>query len=32
MRNALARWEDHLRALVEGSERKVIPYAPAAAS
>jgi len=32
MRNALARWEDHLRTLVEGGERKVLPYAPAEAS
>ena len=31
VRNALALWEDHVRALVEGSERKLIPYAPATA-
>jgi integrase len=27
MRNALARWEDYLRAPVEGGERKVVPFA-----
>jgi integrase len=32
VRNALATWHDHLRALVEGGERKVIPYAPGTAS
>ena len=26
IRNALATWHDHIRALVEGGERKVIPY------
>jgi hypothetical protein len=31
MRNALALWEDHVRTLVEGGERKVVPYAPQAA-
>jgi integrase len=32
VRNALALWEDHVRAFVEGGERKVIRYAPATAS
>ena len=32
VRNALAQWEDHVRTLIEGGERKVIPYAPATAS
>ena len=32
VRNALALWEDHVRTIVEGGERKVIPYAPATAS
>jgi integrase len=27
MRQALAMWEDHIRALVAGGERKIIPYA-----
>jgi integrase len=26
VRAALALWEDHLRTLVEGSERKILPY------
>jgi integrase len=30
MRQALALWEDHIRALVEGGERKVLPFTPAA--
>jgi integrase len=30
VRAALALWDDHVRALVEGGERKVLPYAPAA--
>jgi integrase len=29
---ALALWEDHVRTLAEGGERKVIHYTPAAAS
>jgi len=28
VRNALALWEDHVRSLVTGGERKVVPYAP----
>src|SRR5262245_18884742 len=28
VRNALALWEDHVRTLVAGGERKVVPYAP----
>jgi integrase len=32
VRAALAMWEDHIRTLVEGGERKVIPYVPAAAT
>ena len=32
VRAALGLWEDHVRTLVEGGERKVIPYAPQAAS
>jgi hypothetical protein len=31
-RAALAQWEDHVRALVEGGERKVIPMLPHVAS
>ena len=30
VRAALAQWHDHLRMLVEGGERKVLPYAPVA--
>src|SRR5262249_17316317 len=32
VRAALALWADHVRTLVEGGERKVVPYAPATAS
>ena len=32
VRAALALWEDHLRTLVEGGERKVVPYMPQAAT
>lgn len=32
MRTALALWEDHLRTLIEGGERKVLAYAPVTAS
>jgi len=32
VRAALALWCDHIRTLVEGGERKVIPYAPATAT
>jgi integrase len=32
VRAALALWEDHIRTLIEGGERKVIRYAPATAS
>jgi integrase len=32
VRNALALWEEHVRALVEGGERKVLPFQPAAAT
>jgi integrase len=32
VRAALALWEDHVRTIVEGGERKVISYAPATAS
>jgi integrase len=32
VRAALLMWEDHIRALVDGGERKVVPYAPHAAS
>jgi len=32
MRTALALWEDHLRTLVAGGERKVLAYTPATAS
>ena len=32
VRAALALWEDHVRTIVEGGERKIIPYAPATAS
>ena len=32
VRAALALWEDHVRTLVDGGERKVIPYAPVTAS
>jgi integrase len=31
VRAALAGWHDHIRTLVEGGERKVIPYIPTAA-
>jgi integrase len=30
VRAALALWEDHIRALIEGGERKVVPMTPAA--
>jgi integrase len=30
MRQALALWEDHIRALVEGGERKILPFEAAA--
>jgi len=30
VRAALALWEDHVRTLVEGGERNVLPYAPVA--
>jgi len=30
MRNALALWEDHIRTLTEGGQRKVLPYPQAA--
>ena len=26
VRNALALWEDHLRSLIDGAPRKVIPF------
>jgi integrase len=32
VRAALAQWHDHLRTIIEGGERKVMPYAPASAS
>jgi hypothetical protein len=32
IRNALALWHDHLRALVEGGERKIFHIGPASAS
>lgn len=32
VRAALALWEDHVRTLVEGGERKVVAFTPAAAS
>ena len=32
VRAALALWQDHVRTLVEGGERKVVPYAPHIAS
>jgi integrase len=32
VRAALALWADHVRTLVEGGERKVVPYAPHVAS
>jgi integrase len=32
MRQALAQWEDHIRALVEGGERKVVNFPPQVAS
>ena len=32
VRAALALWQDHVRTLVEGGERKIIPYAPHAAT
>ncbi len=32
VRAALALWHDHVRTLVEGGERKVVPYIPASAS
>jgi integrase len=32
VRAALAMWEDHIRTLVDGGERKVVPYAPHVAS
>jgi integrase len=32
VRAALALWEDHIRSLVEGSERTVLPYEPATAT
>jgi integrase len=32
VRSALALWHDHLRTLVAGGKRKIIPYAPHAAS
>jgi integrase len=32
VRSALALWHDHVRSIVEGSKRKVVPYAPHAAS
>jgi integrase len=28
VRSALAQWHDHVRALVEGGERKVVPFQP----
>jgi hypothetical protein len=31
VRNALAMWEDHVRALIEGGERKVVSLTPHAA-
>ena len=31
VRNALATWHDHLRALVEGGERKVLNFQPSQA-
>jgi integrase len=30
VRNALATWHDHIRALVEGGERKILPFEAAA--
>ena len=30
VRAALLLWEDHVRTLVEGGERKILPYTPAA--
>ena len=32
VRAALAQWEDHIRTLVEGTERKVLAYVPQAAT
>jgi hypothetical protein len=32
VRNALGMWADHIRTLVEGGERKVVPMAQPAAS
>jgi hypothetical protein len=32
VRAALALWEDHVRIITEGCERKIIRYAPATAS
>ena len=32
VRAALALWEDHIRTLVAGGKRKIIPYAPHTAS
>jgi integrase len=32
VRSALALWDDHLRTLVAGGKRKIIPYAPHVAS
>jgi integrase len=29
VRNALALWHDHVRTLIEGGERKLVPYTPA---
>ena len=30
VRAALLLWEDHVRTLVEGGERKILPYTPVA--
>ena len=32
VRAALALWEDHLRSIVDGGERKVLPFTPAEAA
>ena len=32
VRAALALWHDHLRTLVAGGKRKIVPYAPHVAS
>lgn len=32
VRDAMLRWDDHIRTLVEGTERKILGFVPATAS